>query len=74
MLLKPLGHLSAFGINDLRVVYGAADPKAGYCGSLADVVRDPRLNHRLEVTAGVLADECGRVLRAFFGRLREQVR
>jgi len=57
-----------------RLVYGAADPKAGYCGSLADVVRDPRLNHRLEVTAGVLAVECGRVLRAFFERLREQVR
>ena len=49
-----------------RVVYGAADPKAGAAGSLWDVVRDRRLNHRPEVVAGVLADECGAVLRAFF--------
>ena len=50
-----------------RLVYGAADPKAGAVGSLWDVVRDPRLNHRPEVVGGVLADECGAVLRAFFG-------
>jgi len=50
-----------------RVVYGAADPKAGAVGSLWDVVRDPRLNHRPEVVAGVLAEECATVLRAFFG-------
>ena len=49
-----------------RVVYGAADPKAGAAGSLWDVVRDRRLNHRPEVVAGVLADECSAVLRAFF--------
>jgi tRNA(adenine34) deaminase len=49
-----------------RVVYGAADPKAGAAGSLWDVVRDRRLNHRPEVVAGVLADECGDLLRAFF--------
>jgi tRNA(adenine34) deaminase len=53
-----------------RLVYGAADPKAGFCGSLGDLVRDPRLNHRLEVTAGVLAEECGARLREFFGALR----
>jgi len=53
-----------------RLVFGAADPKAGYCGSLGDVVRDPRLNHRLEVTGGVLAEECGRRLRLFFQALR----
>jgi tRNA(adenine34) deaminase len=53
-----------------RLVYGAADPKAGYCGTLGDVVRDPRLNHRLEVVAGVLAEESGELLRRFFGRLR----
>lgn len=53
-----------------RLVYGAADPKAGAAGSLADVVRDARLNHRVEVTAGVLADECGEVLRAFFAPRR----
>ncbi|HUF78501.1 MAG TPA: tRNA adenosine(34) deaminase TadA [Thermoanaerobaculia bacterium] len=53
-----------------RLVFGAADPKAGFCGSLGDLVRDPRLNHRLEVTGGVLAAECGRQLRAFFQGLR----
>ncbi len=53
-----------------RLVYGAADPKAGYCGSLGDLVRDPRLNHRLEVVAGVLAEECGDLLRSFFAGLR----
>ena len=49
-----------------RVVFGAHDPKAGAVGSLWDVLRDRRLNHRPEVVAGVLADECGEVLRAFF--------
>jgi tRNA(adenine34) deaminase len=49
-----------------RLVYGAADPKAGAVGSLWDVVRDRRLNHRLEVVGGVLDDECGALLRAFF--------
>jgi tRNA(adenine34) deaminase len=49
-----------------RLVYGAEDPKAGAVGSLWDVVRDRRLNHRPEVVAGVLADECAKALRAFF--------
>ncbi|MBI2239103.1 MAG: nucleoside deaminase [Actinobacteria bacterium] len=49
-----------------RLVFGAEDPKAGFAGSLGDLVRDPRLNHRVEVTSGVLADECGEVLREFF--------
>jgi tRNA(adenine34) deaminase len=51
-----------------RVVYGAADPKAGAAGSLWDVVRDRRLNHRPEVVRGVLAAECSEQLVAFFGR------
>jgi tRNA(adenine34) deaminase len=50
-----------------RVVYGAVDPKAGAVGSLWDVVRDPRLNHRPSVVPGVLGEECGEALRAFFG-------
>ena len=50
-----------------RLVFGAWDDKAGAVGSLWDVVRDRRLNHRPEVVAGVLADECGAVLRDFFG-------
>lgn len=49
-----------------RVVYGAPDPKAGAVDSLYDVVRDPRLNHRPEVVGGVLANECGDLLRQFF--------
>jgi tRNA(adenine34) deaminase len=49
-----------------RLVYGAIDPKAGAVGSLWDVVRDRRLNHRPEVIGGVLEAECGAVLRAFF--------
>jgi tRNA(adenine34) deaminase len=56
-----------------RVVFGAPDPKAGFAGSLGDLVRDPRLNHRASVTAGVLADECGDLLRAFFRERRPPV-
>jgi tRNA(adenine34) deaminase len=54
-----------------RVVYGADDPKAGAVGSLWDVVRDRRLNHRPEVVPGVLAEECAQPLRAFFRGHRE---
>jgi len=49
-----------------RLVYGAADPKDGAAGSLWEVVRDRRLNHRPEVVSGVLAEDCGRVLREWF--------
>jgi len=54
-----------------RLVYGAEDPKAGAVGSLWDVVRDRRLNHRPEVIGGVLADECAAVLREFFAARRQ---
>jgi len=53
-----------------RLVYGATDPKAGACGSVLDVIHEPRLNHRVEVTAGILAGECGDLLREFFRRRR----
>lgn len=53
-----------------RLVYGCDDPKAGACGSLYDIVRDKRLNHRLEVTSGVLADECSKLLQDFFQKKR----
>jgi tRNA(adenine34) deaminase len=49
-----------------RLVFGAPDPKAGFAGSLGDLVRDPRSNHEVVVTGGVLEEECGEVLRAFF--------
>ncbi|MGV8909537.1 MAG: nucleoside deaminase [Propionicimonas sp.] len=49
-----------------RLVFGAYDPKAGAVASLWDVVRDPRLNHRVEVVGGIAEDECGELLRTFF--------
>ena len=49
-----------------RLVFGALDAKAGAVASVFDIVRDPRLNHRVEVVQGVLADECATVLREFF--------
>ena len=49
-----------------RLVFGAYDPKTGAVASLFDVVRDPRLNHRVDVRGGILEDECGAVLRDFF--------
>ncbi len=55
-----------------RLVFGAHDPKAGYCGSLGDLVRDSRLNHRLGVEAGVLGEECGDLLKRFFETLRSR--
>ena len=53
-----------------RLVYGAADPKTGAAGSVFDLTRSDKLNHRLEVAGGVLAEECGRLLREFFSRKR----
>lgn len=53
-----------------RLVYGCHDPKAGYCGSLGNLVDEPGLNHRVAVTSGVLADTCGALLSSFFERVR----
>ena len=53
-----------------RVVYGAPDPKAGACGSLYNLCADPRLNHEVEVTAGVLEQECAALVRRFFAGRR----
>jgi tRNA(adenine34) deaminase len=53
-----------------RVVYGASDPKAGACGSVLDVLGEPRLNHRPEVVGGLLAEECGELLSGFFAARR----
>ena len=53
-----------------RVVYGAADPKAGACGSVLDVLGEPRLNHRPEVAGGLLEAESAALLRAFFASRR----
>jgi tRNA(adenine34) deaminase len=53
-----------------RLVYGAADPKAGAAGSVLSVLNHPQLNHQIEITATVLTDECGDVLREFFKQRR----
>lgn len=53
-----------------RVVFGAWDPKAGMAGSIHDLLRHPRLNHRAEVVGGVLEAECGALLQEFFGERR----
>ncbi len=53
-----------------RLVFGARDPKAGYCGSLGNLVRDSRLNHQMEIVEGVLAEESADLLRRFFASLR----
>jgi tRNA(adenine34) deaminase len=55
-----------------RVVYGAADPKAGAVDSLFRLLNDPRLNHRCQVTSGVLAEQCGAILSHFFQLKRQQ--
>ena len=49
-----------------RLVFGASDPKAGACGSVSNIVSDSRLNHTVEITSGVLGEECGRMLKDFF--------
>lgn len=53
-----------------RLVFGAADPKAGACGTLYNLCADPRLNHEIDVSAGVRADESAELLRQFFRTLR----
>ncbi|OYV72182.1 MAG: hypothetical protein B7Z72_05330 [Gemmatimonadetes bacterium 21-71-4] len=53
-----------------RLVFGAWDEKAGMVGSVGDLVRHPKLNHRVEVRGGVLDEECGEILRAFFAARR----
>jgi tRNA(adenine34) deaminase len=54
-----------------RLVFGAQDPKTGFVGSLGDLARDERLNHRVEVTSGVLEAECAHALRTFFRERRD---
>jgi tRNA(adenine34) deaminase len=53
-----------------RLVYGATDPRAGACGTLYNLCADPRLNHEIDVTAGVRAAECGALMSSFFAEKR----
>jgi tRNA(adenine34) deaminase len=55
-----------------RLVYGTKDPKAGACGSLFNIVQDPRLNHQVQVVPGVLGAESNKLLQAFFEKLRRK--
>ena len=55
-----------------RLVFGCDDPKTGACGSLYNIVQDNRLNHRLEITKGVLAQDCSKMLQDFFSVKRER--
>ncbi|MBF5042855.1 nucleoside deaminase [Simulacricoccus sp. 17bor-14] len=57
-----------------RLVFGTLDPKAGAVGSLYNLVEEPRHNHRLQVTSGILADDCRLLLKTFFGALRQKKR
>lgn len=54
-----------------RLVYAASDPKAGACGSVLEVMNHPRLNHKVEVVSGLLAEECGAMLTEFFRAKRQ---
>ncbi|AXC11110.1 tRNA-specific adenosine-34 deaminase [Acidisarcina polymorpha] len=54
-----------------RLIYGAADPKAGAAGSVVEVVNHPQLNHQMKITSGVLSEQCGELLRAFFRERRQ---
>jgi tRNA(adenine34) deaminase len=56
-----------------RLLYAASDPKAGACGSILAILNHPQLNHRLEVSAGLLAEECSRLLSGFFINRRQSV-
>ena len=56
-----------------HLVYGAADPKTGACGSVINLFAEPRLNHHARLSAGVLAEECGALLRDFFAAKRAKV-
>jgi tRNA(adenine34) deaminase len=54
-----------------RLVYGASDPKTGACGSVINLMAEPRLNHHTEVSSGVMAEQCGTVLSQFFASRRK---
>lgn len=55
-----------------RLVYGASDPKTGACGSVVDLMREPRLNHHTQVTGGLMAENCGAILSSFFAARRQK--
>ena len=72
--LEPCAMCAGAAVNArvARIVYGCADPKAGYCGTLGDVARDARLNHRCEVAGGLGSEESAELLRLFFRARRDR--
>jgi tRNA(adenine34) deaminase len=56
-----------------RLVFGAADPKFGACGSIFNIVQDPRLNHRMALSIGILGDDCAAIMQDFFKKKRKGV-
>jgi tRNA(adenine34) deaminase len=72
--LEPCAMCAGAAVNAriARIVYGCTDAKAGYCGTLGNVAQDERLNHRCEVTGGVLGTESAELLQNFFRGLREK--
>ncbi|EOD00541.1 tRNA adenosine(34) deaminase TadA [Caldisalinibacter kiritimatiensis] len=57
-----------------RLVIGAKDPKMGACGSVIDIIQNPKFNHKVDVTWGVLEEECSSIMKNFFKELREKKR
>jgi len=57
-----------------KVIYGASDPKTGACGSVINLMAEPKLNHHTEVTGGILAQECGALLSSFFSARRKKAK
>lgn len=57
-----------------KVIYGASDPKTGACGSVINLMAEPKLNHHTEITGGILAEDCGALLSRFFSARRKQAK
>jgi tRNA(adenine34) deaminase len=57
-----------------KVIYGASDPKTGACGSVINLMAEPKLNHHTEITGGILAEDCGALLSSFFSARRKQTK
>jgi tRNA(adenine34) deaminase len=57
-----------------KLIYGASDPKTGACGSVVNLMAEPRLNHHTETSGGILAEQCGALLSSFFSARRKQAK
>lgn len=57
-----------------KLIYGASDPKTGACGSVLNLMAEPKLNHHTEITGGILAEQCGALLSSFFSARRKKAK